>query len=359
MSRGQTTLGLAVVAALAIVVGWRWCGAAAPSKSADRRGFDAGVAPPIDAAARRVIAPRPSPPAPGASRITFVTLDVGSRAALDHVTVAVTAAAATGRDAAVTAGGGAVQLDVPRGEVTLATSASGPLAVVGATALVVGGGPVHGVAVLVGTPEVAAASWPAPEVEPVATAATATAAILGFARVDGALAEDFTVEVVQLGTFGPGHPVAHDRPPGLDPEPRLAPRRYLGTMGRFEVADLQPGSYLVVVTAPGRGAALRTVAATPGPPAEAVVELPPAASIGGTVRDQDDAPIAGARVALRVDDRVLRRAVSDRRGVWLLDAVPVTGDGALEVDASGCVADPLPVALTVDRTTRVLVATCR
>ncbi|MCA9693851.1 MAG: hypothetical protein KC636_29965 [Myxococcales bacterium] len=37
----------------------------------------------------------------------------------------------------------------------------------------------------------------------------------------------------------------------------------------------------------------------------------------------------------------------------------LTGDGALEVDASGCVADPLPVALTVDRTTRVLVATCR
>ncbi len=97
---------------------------------------------------------------------------------------------------------------------------------------------------------------------------------------------------------------------------------------------------------------------TPGAPADVSTELPPAASIGGTAKDTTEAPLADAVVRLRVEGVVVRATVTDARGVWLLDRAPVTGQADLELDAPGCAAETAPVTLSVNRTTRVLVARC-
>ncbi len=335
MSRGQTTIVIFLAALVAVGVTWRACADDDVPRSATPASGDAGSSrthPSVAPRSRR--ASVVAPVADHARRITFHATD------------------GAGQPLAV-----AATITIHDGALVVAPAT---LAIAGATALEIGDGELHDVAVVVVAADVAARAWPVTDASALlaAPAAGAAGAVTGVISIDGARASDVTVELVQLGTFGPGHPVTHARPLEAARDVRAPARRFLGTAGVVRIDDLQPGGYLAIIHAPGRGAALMSVAVSPEHPADVSAALPPAASIGGTVKDHTDAPLAGAVIRLRVDGQVVRATVSDARGVWLLDSVPVTGPGELEVDAPACAGDVVPVTLSVGRTTRVLVARC-
>ncbi len=97
--------------------------------------------------------------------------------------------------------------------------------------------------------------------------------------------------------------------------------------GRFEIADLMPETYPVVVTAKGfLKREVRIVLADGGRPAEILIER--GGSLTGTVRlESGEVPLAAEVVARRAG-ATLGRARADERGAWRLDGLP---SGSLDV----------------------------
>jgi hypothetical protein len=250
----------------------------------------------------------------------------------------------------------AAELSIVDGELTVSPST---LAILGATQIEIGDGELREIEVVIADADFVARAMPEPFATPEAAPDAPSGSIAGVVTAAGARVGDVTVELVQLATFGPGRPVTREGPPGAVDDVRLPPRRFVGTAGAVRIDGLQPGSYLAIVHSRGSGARLVPATVAVGPPADISTDLPAWASIGGSVKNGlDDTPVADAVLRLRVDGVVVRATVSDARGVYVLDNIPVPGMAELELEAPGCTADPLPIRLSIERTTRVIVATC-
>ncbi len=126
--------------------------------------------------------------------------------------------------------------------------------------------------------------------------------------------------LVPRGELGvvPGRAPSIPTMPGVLAGPADAPGFRTGPDGRFEVADLPPGSVVATVTHPGFVRAVAApVALVSGRAAEVAVVLHPGGSIDGRVLDDHQRPLAGVELELRGEsDPLPQRAVSQRDGTF-------------------------------------------
>ncbi|MFG2222343.1 MFS transporter [Streptomyces sp. NPDC048644] len=86
--------------------------------------------------------------------------------------------------------------------------------------------------------------------------------------------------------------------------------------GRWEAGELPPGAYTLVLSAPGHQPEARPVDLTAGVPERQETRLRPTATVRGTVRGPDGAPVTDAAVTLLEDGTVTAHLVTGPDGVF-------------------------------------------